>query len=63
MRVTPPHSVTSCNAATDDVEGPNGECPEVSFFKSKVVEYFFKKSKLRRIDPVRIIFFVKSFEI
>ena len=37
MRVTPPHSVTSCNAATDDVEGPNGECPEVSVHKSCLI--------------------------
>ena len=32
VRITPPHSVTSCNVATDDVEGPNGECPEVGSF-------------------------------
>ena len=42
VRITPPLSVVSCNAATtDDVEGPNGECPEVFIFDYFVMEGFF----------------------
>ena len=29
VRVTPPHSAISLSVG-DEVEGPNGECPEVS---------------------------------
>ena len=30
VRVPPPHSTASLSTPADEVEGPNGECPEVS---------------------------------
>ena len=44
VRITPPHSTASLTTPGDEVEGPNGECPEVwnkKMWERKYICLFF----------------------
>ena len=40
VRVTPPNSTVNLTVSGDEVEGPNGECPPVSFFYTHIMAHW-----------------------